>query len=77
MREDFERAKADPAAVFAAPEAVLQRADYSTEQKREVLCRWLKDAEELSVAEEEGMAGGEPSLMERVSAALARLDQAS
>jgi hypothetical protein len=60
--------------VFAAPEAVLRRDDYGREQKLAVLRRWLEDAERLSVAEEEGMAGGEPSLIERVSAALTRLE---
>ena len=51
----------------ATPEAVLQRSDYSGEQKRLILDRWLQDAEELSVAEEEGMAGGEASMIERVA----------
>jgi hypothetical protein len=77
MQDDFERAMVDPAALFATPEAVLQRSDYSGEQKRLNLGRWLQDAEELSVAEEEGMAGGEPSMIERVAAALTRLEQVS
>jgi hypothetical protein len=75
--DDFDAALADPAALFPSPEAVLARRDYSQSQKLQILQRWQQDAEELSVAEEEGMAGGEPSLIERVSAALARLEQAS
>ncbi len=77
MPDDFETVLADPAAVFPTPEAVLAHGDYSDAEKREVLQRWLQDAEELSVAEEEGMAGAEPSLIERVGAALAKLDAAS
>jgi hypothetical protein len=56
---------------------VLARRDYSQAQKLQILQRWQQDAEELSVAEAEGMAGGEPSLIERVSAALARFERAS
>lgn len=75
MADDFDAALANPAAVFPNPEAVLTRNDYSHAQKLQLLRRWQEDAEELSVAEEEGMAGGEPSLIERVSAALARLER--
>jgi hypothetical protein len=51
MQDDFERAMVDPAALFATPEAVLQRSDYSGEQKRLISaagcktpksCRWRK-----------------------------------
>ena len=35
-------------------------------QKIEILCRWAYDASELAVAEEEGMTGGETSLLARV-----------
>jgi hypothetical protein len=58
MQDDFERAMVDPAALFATPEALLQRNDYSGEQKRLILGRWLQGAEELSVAEEEAWWAG-------------------
>ena len=77
MADDFDAVLANPAAVFPNPEAVLARRDYSHAQRLQILQRWQQDAEELSVAEEEDMAGGEPSLIERVSAALARLERAS
>ncbi len=76
MKDDYQRAALDPASVFASPEEVLKRTDLSREQKLKVLGQWLTDARELSVAEGEGMAGGEPSLIERVSAALATLERA-
>jgi hypothetical protein len=76
MTDDYQRAVLDPASVFASPEEVLKRTDLSREQKLKVLGQWLTDARELSVAEGEGMTGGEPSLIERVSAALATLERA-
>ncbi len=75
MTDDYQRAVLDPASVFASPEEVLKRTDLSREQKLKVLGQWLTDARELSVAEGEGMTGGEPSLIERVSAALATLER--
>lgn len=75
--DDFERAMLDPAAVFASPEQVLERTDLSKDQKVKILRSWLEDATELSVADEEGMGGGEPSLIERVSKTLADLEAES
>jgi hypothetical protein len=72
---EYQKAVVDPAAVFASPEEVLARADLSPAQKLHLLRRWRDDARELSVAEAEGMGGGEPSLLERVSAALATLER--
>ncbi len=73
-RKDYEKAAINPAKAFASPEALLARADLSRSEKLDLLRRWHDDACELAVAEEEGMGGGEPSLLERVSAALARLE---
>jgi hypothetical protein len=39
-----------------------------------VLLRWLHDARELTVADDEGMGGGESPLIERVTDALAELE---
>ena len=72
-RRDFTRALVDPAAAFATPQAVLQSIDLLREQKIEILCRWAYDATELAVAEEEGMAGGEPSQLDAVMRALDEL----
>jgi hypothetical protein len=69
MSIDMEQVMVDPAAAFASPDEVVARRDLSSAQKVAILRRWLEDARELSVAEGEGMAGGEPSLLERVSAA--------
>ena len=67
---DLEAALLDPAASFAAPDAVLARRDLSRQDKIEILRRWAYDAAELAVAEEEGMGGGEESRVGAVAAAL-------
>lgn len=74
--DDHEQAAIDPAAVFASPEDLVARPDLSRSEKLHLLRRWHYDACELSVAEDEGMGGGEPSMLERVSAALASLEDA-
>ena len=68
---DVERARLDPGAVFATPEAVRDAPRLSHEDKVDILRRWEYDARELSVAEEEGMGGGEEGpLLDRIEAAL-------
>lgn len=74
---DLERALLDPTAVFDTPEQVLQRDDLSREQKAAILRRWAYDARELEVAEDEGMRGGEPDLLDRVLRALNELKHTS
>jgi hypothetical protein len=71
---DLERALLDPTAVFDEPEQVLQRDDLSREQQAAILRRWVYDARELEVAEDEGMRDGEPDLLHRVLRALDELN---
>jgi hypothetical protein len=71
---DLDTALLDPAAVFLQPADVVAAEGLSTEQKVEILRRWAYDARELSVAQEEGMRGDDPTaLIERVMAALEAL----
>lgn len=70
---DLTRALLDPASTFDTPEDVLRSIGLSREQKLELLYRWAYDASELAVAEEEGMAGGEPSQLDEVMNALDEL----
>jgi hypothetical protein len=72
--DKFAAALGDPTSVFSEPEAVLSRQDIPREMKIEILRRWEYDARELSVAENEGMGGGPPSLLRRVQAALRSID---
>ena len=62
----FEKAKANPAAVFEEPEAVIKSAAFTVDQKVEILRRWEYDASEEAVAEEEGMPGAGDSLLGRI-----------
>lgn len=71
---DLERARLDPSAVFGAPEQVLATPQLTRDEKIEILRRWSYDAGELAVAEEEGMGGGEPALLDRILAALDQLE---
>lgn len=68
---DLEKAMLDPTAVFRNPEDVLQRGELTRTQKIEILRRWKYDARALEVAEEENMAGAQPSdVLDRVLSAL-------
>lgn len=67
---DFDKALLDPASVFGAPEDVLSQAGLSDAQKIDILRRWEYDANEVAVAEEEGMQGSKPLLVRRVALAL-------
>ena len=70
---DYEKALLDPSSVFATPEEVLERPELTKKQKIEILRRWEYDANEVAVAEEEGMIGDQPLLLRRVLLALEQL----
>ncbi|HKX10902.1 MAG TPA: hypothetical protein VJN67_22080 [Stellaceae bacterium] len=65
----------DPAGVFKLPQDVLDHPSLTRADRLAILEQWERDARGLSVAEEEGMAGGEESLLARVRAAIAQLEQ--
>lgn len=67
---DFETALADPGKVFTEPQAIVEDTRLSREAKINLLKQWEHDARELSVAENEGMAGGEENMLGRVLRAL-------
>jgi hypothetical protein len=67
---DIDKARLDPGSVFESPEELCAHPGLSREQKIEILQRWAYDARELDIAEEEGMGGGESSLLARILAAL-------
>lgn len=71
---DIDQALLDPPAVFESPSALLADDRLSREQKTEILHRWRYDASELAVAEEEGMDGGEPSILREIALALETLN---
>jgi hypothetical protein len=71
--EQHEKAKLDPQEVFDTPEAVLEVADLTSEQKIEILLRWEYNAAEEAVATEEGMPGNDKDMLRRVLLALGKL----
>ena len=73
---DIEDALSDPALSFAEPMDIVADAKLSRETKRKLLTQWERDAQLLAVAENEGMDGGEESMLGRVRHALRQLDSA-
>jgi hypothetical protein len=71
---DLAAALLDPASAFQQPRDVVTYPGLSREQRLALLEQWERDARALAVAEEEGMTGGEESLLARVQQALASLD---
>jgi hypothetical protein len=72
---DLEKARLDPGSVFTSPEELCASTGLSREQKIDLLQRWAEDARELEVAEEEGMGGGESSLLSRILTALESMEE--
>jgi len=67
---DLNQAMLDPGSVFASPEALRDQRGLTREQKIEILRRWAYDARQLSVAEQEGMMGGESSSLAEILSVL-------
>lgn len=74
---DRERAFADPAATFVAPEQVVEQTELSLGERIAILRRWESQVADEPVAEEIGMAGGEPGLLDRILVALDHLESLS
>jgi len=74
---DLQTMLRDPAGVFRSPRDVLMHPDLTPDERRAILEQWERDARGLSVAEEEGMEGGEESLLSRVRQAMAELGEGS
>jgi ETC complex I subunit conserved region len=71
---DLDLALLDPARVFASPGEVATHPLLTTDEKREILVRWLWDARRIeAMADEAPLGGGEPSRLDEVLRALALL----
>ena len=73
---DLQAMLRDPAAVFRTPREVLDHPGLTRKERMAILQQWERDARGLSVAEEEGMGGGEESLLSRVRLAIGHLGEA-
>ena len=72
---DLQTMLRDPAGAFGDPRAVLDHPGLARAERLAVLRQWERDARGLSVAEEEGMVGGEQALLSRVRLAIAQLGE--
>lgn len=66
MRFDLATLLRDPGRHFRDPQDVIADRSLDRQTKLDVLEHWERDARALAVAEEEGLAGGEPSMLGRV-----------
>jgi hypothetical protein len=73
--QQVENAIADPTRFYASPMDVVHDDELDTDQKRRILESWKRDAELLSTAQDENMAGGERPQLQDVSLALGALEK--
>jgi hypothetical protein len=76
-QEHVEQAINDPTRVYTTPMDVVRDEDLSVDEKRQILESWKQDAQLLSTAQDENMAGGERPQLQDVSVALAELERLS
>jgi hypothetical protein len=67
----------DPSKEYRHPMEVVRDSQLDTEEKRRILESWRKDAELLSRAQDENMAGGERPQLQDVVLAIQELDRVS
>jgi hypothetical protein len=70
---DIDKALLDPAAFFSEPNDIVRAPGLGRDLKLRLLEQWEREARALAVAEEEGMMGGEESMLGRVRRAVAAL----
>jgi hypothetical protein len=76
-QQQVENAIQDPTRYYANPMDVVRDDDLDTGEKRRILESWKQDAQLLSTAQDENMAGGERPQLQDVSMALSELDRLS
>ena len=72
---DIGKALMDPASVFSQPREIVGDPVLPRDVKLRLLRQWERDARGLAVAEEEGMSGGEESMLGRVRHAIQALGE--
>jgi hypothetical protein len=70
---DIDKALLDPAGAFAEPNDIVRMPGLPRSLKLRLLEQWEREARALAVAEEEGMTGGEESMLGRVRRAIVAL----
>ena len=64
----------DPSSFYQSPLEVLRDEELDDVQRLEILHSWEQDERELDVAEEEGMVGGENSILTDIFSAISQLN---
>ncbi len=64
----------DPAAAYGSPEELEKDPRLSPDDKLAILRRWEAQAQQLAIAEQENMSGGEPSQLGEVASARLRME---
>jgi hypothetical protein len=71
---NFDKALKDPSLVYQTPREVLSDKQLNNTQRLQILKRWEQDQRELDVAQEEGMIGGETSMLDDILEAMKKLN---
>ena len=74
-RGTYERARISPADEFKRPVDVVNSAELSDKEKKNILDQWEVDAQALSRASDEGMGDGEASRLREVQDARRKISQ--
>lgn len=64
----------EPWRAFEHPDEVLATRGLSSNEKKRILGRWAEDARALSVADDEGLSGGEPNQLADVMKAKGEIE---
>ena len=72
---DFEPCMRNPAGTFGQPEDVINRTDFSKEQKLKILKQWRYDEYETEVADQENMGGDKPDKLGEINNLILQLEE--
>ncbi|HAD49121.1 MAG: hypothetical protein CMF12_12715 [Idiomarina sp.] len=72
---DFETCMRNPAGAFGQPEDVVNRSDFSKEQKLKILQQWRYDEYETEVADQENMGADKPDRLGEINNLILQLEE--
>jgi hypothetical protein len=72
---DFETCMRNPAGSFHEPEEVMNRTDFTKEQKLKILKQWRYDEYETEVADQENMGADKPDKLGEINNLILQLEE--
>ena len=72
---DFKTCLRNPAGTFGNPEDVINRDDFSTQEKLQILRQWRYDEYETEVADQENMGADKPDRLGEINNLILQLEQ--